>query len=217
MLVHRIKTLLFLILLFLGYGCSLLPLLLVKSYLETEPFYLAIGVWLALGFAVFPFLLRIIIRKVWFFQGKANPVDLKQLQTLILAVDDFNSPVRVRKKRKKIQIGWRCTDPDWCPHMALAGIHKSYELRLRFNPTTHTVIMSDRVRGVNFELCPMRVRTAWLAMPRLYCTLPKKERTGIEVFKKRRADQYSFSPQELKAPFFETIRSEGWNIRMDLF
>ncbi len=218
MIFRSMKTFIFLLALILAYACSMLPLLLVQPHLETEPFVKAVAVWIFLALLTFPYFLRQIIRKVWFFQGQGEPGAMDMLTAQLLTVNEGNTPVNVRQTRgKKFIISWRCSDPAWCPHMILAGMRTTYELRLRFDVTTKTVTMCDRARGVNFDLCPLRVKTCRFAIPRLYCNHSKKNLFKLDWFEKTRADQFSFTPWELKGPFFHAIITSGWNVRFDVF
>jgi hypothetical protein len=136
---------------------------------------------------------------------------------MIMGVNDSGGPVSARKKRGKIILSWRCGEPAWCERMALEGVHRTYELRLRFDTTTRTVTMIDRVRTVDFDLCPIKVKVGRLARPRLYCSLGKRGEQGLEYFKNTPADQYRFLPREMKAPVFHAVIASGWNVRFDLF
>jgi len=204
-------------LLFMGYGLTLVPLLLIRPHVQSRPFMGAMAVWLMLFVLSLPFLLRIIIKKVWFFAGKGEPIIFDLLQSMLLGINDFQTPVIVRKKRGRLIIGWRCDDPQWCERMALESIKKTYELKLNFDHSTRTVTMQDRVRNVDFALCPIKVTTGFFSFPGFYCRIHTCSEWGLKNFEHTAADQYFFKPQEIKSPVFNTIINNGWNIRFTLF
>ena len=206
-----------LLFLFAGYGLSLLPLLLIHPHVDARPFMGAMAIWLLLFALSLPFLLRAIIYRVWFFKGKGEPVIEELLRSLLTGINDCNSPVIVRKKRGRLLIGWRYDDPLWCERMAIRNIQKTYELTLIFDHNTRTVIMKDRVRKVNFDLCPIKVKSGFFSFPRLYCRVDTRAHQGLKNFELTAADQFLFKPRELKSPVFHTILDHGWNIRFTLF
>lgn len=212
-----VKTFGLFLFLLLCYGLSLLPLMLVRPHLQSQPFLGAFFIWLLLFVLSLPFLLRTIIRRAWFFKGKGEPVIMDLLESMLMGVNDFRAPVIARKKRGRLMLSWRCNEPQWCEWMALEGVRKNYELRLRFDRNTRTVSMIDRVRSVDFELCPIKVKSGFIAKPRFYCGVQTGPEWGLKNFKNTTADQYRFKPQELKSPIFNTIIANGWNVRFDLF
>ncbi len=201
----------------LGYGLSLLPLLLVRPHLQFQIFLSAFLIWLLLFVVSLPFILRVIIRKAWFFRGTGEPVTREQLESTLMEINDFNAPVFVRKKRGKLLFSWRCSDPQWGERMALQGIKKNYELRLILDQTTKTVSMLDRVRSVDFTLCPVKIKFGLFANTKFFCGVKTGTEWSVQNFKNSSADSYQFKPQEIKSPVFNTIRANGWNIRFDLF
>ena len=205
------------LLLMTGYGLTLLPLLLIRPHVQTRPFMGAMSIWFLLVVLSLPFLLRMITCRVWFFKGRGEPVIKELLESMLMGINDYNSPVIVRKKRGRLIIGWRCTDPQWCERMALEGIRKMYELTLKLDHDTRTVIMKDRVRKVDFDLCPIKVKTGFVAYPKFYCRVDRGEQWGLQNFEHTAADQYTFKPRELKSPIFNTVLNHGWNIRFTIF
>ena len=212
-----LKTTILLACLLLGYGLSLLPLMLVRPHLQVQPFVGALCIWLLLCAVTLPFLLRAVIARAWFFKGKGEPVIKELLESLLLGINDYNSPVRVRKKRGKLVCTWRCDEPQWCEPMALAGVQRNYELTLNLDTTTRTVRMIDRVRFVDFDLCPIKVKTGFFTRPRLFCKVQTGSQWGLKNFQNLTANQYRFDPQEIKSPIFNIIISNGWNVRFDIF
>jgi len=217
MVKHFLQSLGLVLLLLTGYGLTLLPLLFVHPHVEAHLFMGAMFIWFLLFALSLPFFLRIIIHRVWFFTGQGEPIVKDLLESMLLGVNDYNTPVIVRKKRSRLIITWRCSDPRWCELMAAAGLRKTYELTLYFNYNTRTVTMKDRVRRVNFDLCPIKVKIGFLASPRFYCRVGTGSEWRLMNFKNIPADHYQFRPWELKSPVFNTIINNGWNVRFTLF
>ena len=211
------KTAVLLLLLPLGWAMSLLPLLLLWPHVEFKFMLPALAVWAALHILPLPFFLRTIIHKVWFFPGKGEPVLQEMLEFMLLGVNEIPNPVQAEKKGKNIRLRWHCQDPDWCRLMALAELRRQYELTLSFDTPTRTVTMRDRVRPVDFSLCPVKIRTGLLTSPRFCCFVRSGEQYGISSFEQTAAEDWRFKPQELKTPVFNTILRNGWNVRFELY
>jgi hypothetical protein len=212
-----LKTFALLALLFAGYGATLLPLLLVWPHVQFQFLLPALIAWAALYLLPLPFFLRLIIRRVWFFKGNGEPVLEDLLRFMLMGINDFTTPVIVSKKRNQLRLAWRCKEPEWCRRMAINGIRKTYELNLEFEASTRTVIMRDRVRWVNFFLCPVRVNTGLLSSARFFWHVKIGKEWGIHNFEHTAADDYTFTPQQLKSPVFNTILANGWNVRFELY
>jgi hypothetical protein len=215
--VRYAKTLCLLLLVPLGWGLSLLPLLMVWPHVELQVLAPALAVWAALYILPFPLLLRLIIHKVWFFPGHGEPVLPDMLEFMLLGINEIPNPVRAEKKGKKIRLSWHCDEPNWCRWMALARLRTQYELTLTFDLATRTVMMQDRVRSVDFSLCPVKVSTGLLAAPRFFCHVQSGPEFGISNFEQTAAEAWQFKPQELKSPIFNTILRNGWNVRFELY
>jgi hypothetical protein len=214
---RHLKTIALILCMLIGYGVTLIPLLWVRPHLQVQPFVGAFLIWFLLFILSLPFFLRFIVRKAWFFKGNGEPVIRELLESLLLEVNEYSSPVQVQKKRGRLLFSWRCREPEWCERMALSGVRKNYELKLIFNHNTRTINMIDRVRSVNFDLCPIKVKTGFLAVPRLYSGVKFGPQWGLKNFKETPADQYTFEPHELKLPIVNTIIANGWNVQLDLF
>lgn len=199
-----------------GYLFTLLPLLMVRSGLSNQTYLEALAVWgvlvlLSLGPAV-----SFLLRKIWFFEGTEQSVSLEKLRSTLLEVNKMHGPVRVRKKGKRLIMEWRYDDPAWCERMAAENMSGLYELRLAFNENTRTVTLSDRSRRVDFSLCPIRVKTGFLAMPRLFFGIRPAKEQGLEQYAERRPYDFSFKPGEIKSPLVGTLLSLGWNVQFSL-
>ena len=216
MIKRYLLTLLALFLLVIAYLLTLLPLQIVRSNLSMATYGKALLVWGVLAALSFLPAISIILKKIWFFHGRGTPLPEKELRAALLAINELNIPIRVREKRKQLVAGWRYDDPDWCEYMVAAHLSRLYELHLRFNEATHTVHVSDRYRKVNFDLCPVRVKTGLLALPRPFFALQRKKNMTIENYGNMAPSEFSFRPAEIKSPLTNSILARGWNVRFTL-
>ncbi len=199
------------------YLFTLLPLLMVRGDLSSQTYMKSLTVWgllvlLSLGPA-----LSFLLKKIWFFHGTGTPVSLHELQSTLMKINEMHVPVRVREKGKRLRVEWRYDDPDWCEQMAEKKLSRLYELRLDFDENTRTVTLFDRSRTVDFDLCPIRVKAGFFAMPRLVFGTRRMREYGLEKYRERRPSDYLFKPGEIKSPLVGTLLSLGWNVQFGLF
>lgn len=205
------------ILLFFIYYLTLLPLLAIRANLEPSQFIIALVIW---GILACIFMLpaaAMIIKKVWFFRGKGEPVVLKLLQSLLLDINKQDSPVLAKKQRKKNIITWRLDEQNWCERFEKAGMKRIYELWLDFDNSTKTVTMTDKYRSANWDLSPISVKTGWLVYSKPYFNIKTGRAWGVENYVDTLPDDYEYSPDEIKSPVMNTILKNGWNVRFSLF
>lgn len=199
------------------YGITLLPILAVRVNLETRNYAIALIIWGVLaGIFFFP-ALAVIVKKVWFFRGRGEPVVLDLLRSLLMKVNDVDAPVTVGKRGKKLVCTWRCTEPRWAERLEKKGIKRLYELWLRFDNSTKTVTLTDRYRSVSWVLSPVSVKTGWLSYSKPLFSVRTGDEWGVENYEDTGPDQYAFSPHEIKGPMMNTILKNGWNVRFSLF
>ncbi|WP_457574683.1 hypothetical protein [Desulfolithobacter sp.] len=203
--------------LLLVYWLILWPGLLVRSQITTGQFLTYLLIWAALIVGSLPLLLGALIRRFWFFPGTGEPVAPELLQSLLLSVNEMHAaPVLARKKRKTIIVAWRCEEGLWCERMDQLGLKRLFELKLRFDPATRTVIVSGRSRSVDLSLCPVKVQQGWLSFPRPFFGIRLGSDWGFTIYRQTRPEDYSFSPGELLNPVVNEILRNGWNIRLSL-
>lgn len=205
------------LLLALIYLLSLLPLLLVRADLATANFVQYMTAWgilvmLSLGPA-----LSLIIKKIWFFQGEGPAIALNALQSALLAINEMSGPVRLRKKGKRLIAEWRYDDPKWCECMADKNMVRTYELHLTFDDTVNTARLADRSKKIDLSLCPIRVRTGFFAMPRLFFNIKTGKDNGLEQLANPNPNDFHFKPREIKTPLVNALLDHGWNVRFSLF
>lgn len=199
------------------YWLTLLPILSVRTSLDTGQYGLALLIWAVLAAAFLLPALAIILKKAWFFRGQGEPVVLDLLQDLLLAVNEHDAPVSVQKRGRKMAASWRYQEPKWSERMEKKGMTRLFELWLRFDNNTKTVTMTDRYRSVNWDLSPIVVKTGWLALASPLCRVRIGPDWGIENYEDTIPEDYTFSEQEIKSPFLNTILRNGWNVRFSLF
>lgn len=204
-------------LLIIAYLLTLLPLQIVRDDLAAETYLKALFVWGILVLFSFLPVVSILIKKIWFFHGTGRAVSEKQLRAILLAVNEMALPIRILKKGKRLVGQWRYDDPVWCEYMTAANVSTLYELRLKFRESTNTVLVSDHFRRVNFDLCPVRVKTGLLAVPRPLLGIKRNEKLGIEQYKKMKQFDFQYKPAEIKSPLLNTILAHGWNVQFTLF
>jgi hypothetical protein len=205
------------ILLFFIYFLALVPILVIRTKLENTSFVIAVVIWGLLAGLFFVPAAAMIIRKVWFFNGKGEPIVLDLLQSLLLEVNDLEAPLQVKKQRKRFIITWRLEDQRWCERIEKTGRKRLYELWLSFDNNTKTVTMSDKYRSVNWDLSPVAVKTGWLVLSKPFFQIKTGSEWGVENYEDTMIEDYSFSPEEIKSPILNTILRNGWNVRFSLF
>ena len=210
-------TLLALLLMLLGIAASYAPLLLVRSRLESHIAALCFCLWLVLVIVVVLPLDNMMLKKIWFFRGTGEPATLEQLRDRLLAVNALPCPVAALAKRKKIVLTWRIADTQWCELLSRLDRPQLYELHCRFDADTRTVFLADRIRRVDYVICPDRVKTGLARIPLPLLRARRKRLATLEQYSTLEAHDYDFRPWEIKSPTLGTILACGWNVRFSLF
>lgn len=217
MLKRYFHTVWHLLLLCLLYCVVLLPLQLVRSNLDNRQYWFSLAIWAVFVAVTFFPALAVIIKKVWFFSGKGEPILGKLLESMLLDVNNSSGPVQAIKKRKKLVVTWKYNDPQWCELFRHQGMKKIREMSLHFDNSTKTVTISDRQRSIRFISCPNKVRIGLLAVPRLNFGVQLGKEWGVENYTNTGPEDYMFHPREMKSPVMGTILKNGWNVRFKLF
>ncbi len=205
------------LLLLAAYLVSLLLLFVVKGKVDSSTFLLAGCIWVALAAASFIPLLSILIKKIWFFQGEGVPVTQEVLEERLLAVNATANPVRVITRRKKLIITWRYKETEWCELFSRLGMSRIYELHCRFDRSTGTVLLADRIRSADFLICPDNVKIGFPRIPLPFLWGQTGRHATVEQYATTEAFEYNFHPKEIKSPVMGTILASGWNVRFTLF
>ncbi len=216
MLKRYFLTAFFLLLLLISIGASLLPLLAVRSHLDEQSWWMAVCIWQSLAlFALIP-LFSMVVRRVWFFRGKGEPMALPQLRERLLSINTTDCPVTVRAKRKKLIITWRIQDNRYCEALSQRGISTLYELHCRFDTDTRTVFLLDRIRRADLLICLDRIKIGRLRLPLPLLRARSRRLAHIEQYAKMAPQDYVFHPREIKSPIIGTLLASGWNVRFSL-
>ncbi len=200
----------------LAYLLTLLPLVILASGLAGKTYTLSVLIW---GFFVLLSLipvLSLIIRNIWFFEGKGESIPTAHLRELLLAINAGENPVQVEEKRKKLLVTWRYQDDKWCRYMQATNIKKLYELRLSFHAPTKTVYLSDRVRPMEILICTTDIKKGFFPRLQPFFKVHLGPQWNISLFKERSELDYRFQPREIKSPIMGTILENGWNVRFTL-
>ena len=192
-------------------------LLLFADRLDAGLAALLACLWLTLACLSLPVVLQVLLRRVWLFAGSGAPVDEEALRGRLLGINNLDAPVRVAERRRRLVVGWRHDEVQWCELLSRRDLRSLYELHLHIDPRTRTVTLMDRRRPVQFLFCPEGVRPG---RPRVVLPLVRLRpgRLGsMDQYAATEPFQYDFLPREIKAPVLGTILQSGWNVRFSLF
>jgi len=209
-------TLAALLLLIVFFLLTLLPLQIVRDHLTDTAYLQGLMIWGILAFVFFIPALSVLIRKIWFFPGQGTPVSEIMFREKMLALNERDIPVRVQKKGKALVVQWRYDDPKWCELMEISGVKRLLEMRLYLDEKTHTITVRDRFRKVNLELCPVKVKSSFMAVPGVVLLAPPLAPKDTDPFAPRLPVDYTFRPRELKALLISLVLGKGWNVRYTL-
>lgn len=217
MLKRSVLTFLGMFVLLAGALLSGLPLLLLRAQLDEPTMLVLFCLWLAsvsvAGLAV----ANTLLKKIWFFRGKGEPVTPEQLRQRLLTVNAMACPVTAQEKRRSLMFTWRYRNEHWCELFHRLGISRLYELHCHIDADTRTVLLVDRIRPVDFLICPDRVKTGRLRIPLPLLAFRSKQLAAIEQYATLAEHDYTLHPREIKSPIVGTILASGWHIRFSLW
>lgn len=205
------------LLLLCGYALTLVPLLVVEAGLKSQAAMTAYGLWGGLVFVSLLPVLNMLLKKIWFFRGMGKTVPLATLKKQLLAINEVQGPVQVREKKNRLIVTWHVTSPKWCEWMNRHGMNRLYELHLRFDSATNTVETVDRVRSLQFIDCPEKVKTGFFSRPKPFLQVGLGKQWGVENYRGRNPEEYSYHSREIKSPVVGTLLKNGWNVRFCFF
>jgi hypothetical protein len=217
MLTRLFRTLFWLFLVGCGFVLVTGALLALRGRLADETVLAVLCAWLAIASLLLLPLLARLYAAIWFFPGKGEAMGEEQLRTRLLAINDRPGPVRAVSRKQGVTITWRYDETQWCELLSLQGKPTLYELRLRFDGATRTVLLADRIRPVDFLFCPEGVKLGWARIPLPLLRVRPGRSGSIEEFATREAYEYAFHPREIKAPVMAAILASGWNVRFSLW
>lgn len=217
MLKRYLLTLLALPLLPCLYALLFSPVYVLRNSFSMPHYVQAVCLWGALALLLMLIIGNNLLKKIWFFHGADKLTQEKQLRQGLLEVNTLDCPVAAIEKRKKIIFTWRYKDIAWCGTLSRLGMERIYELHCRIDTDSRTVILVDRIRRVDFLICPDRVKTGFkrICLPMLRTGCDRLETIG--QYAGLQPHDYDFSPREIKGPVLGTILDNGWNVRFSLF
>lgn len=217
MLTRYIRTLFW-----LGLGMAVvvlvpLGLLALRGRLSDELILVALCLWgAAVGLGGL-LLWAWLVASIWFFPGTGDAIPEERLRAKLLAINERPGPVRATTVKKHLMITWNYRDPHWCEMLSRQGQRTLYELRLRFDAVTRTVILMDRVRRSEFLFCPEGVTIGRARIPMPVLRVRLATAGSLEDFASAEAYECSFRAREIKGPIMAAILAAGWNVRFALW
>jgi len=205
------------LLLVAGALASLTPLVPLRSRLDESVFAVAVCLWLAVVLLALLAAANLALRRIWFLRGQGEPVAQGELRQQLLRVNDLDCPASARAGRRKIVFTWRCGELRWCELFSRLGKRRLDEVHCRFDADLLTVYLADRVRAVDFFICPDQVKTGRRRIPLPLLWLPLKRLGSFEHYAALAEHDYTFHGRELKAAVVATILACGWHVRYTLF
>lgn len=217
MLKRAILTFLAIPALMAGLLLSGLPLLMLRTQLDEQTMLMLFCLWLASVSVAALVVANILLRKIWFFRGKGEPVTAEQLRQRLLTVNAITCPVSAQEKRRTIVFTWRYREKQWCELLHRFGLPQLYELHCHIDSDTRTVLLVDRMRAADFLICPDRVKIGRLRIPLPLLAISSKQLAAIEQYATLAEHDYTLHPREIKSPVLGTILASGWHVRFSLW
>ncbi|MDD2467452.1 MAG: hypothetical protein PHI97_26005 [Desulfobulbus sp.] len=217
MLKRYVLSLLCLPLLLAVFLLLLSPLLSLRRSVPSPYYEQGVCLWGALALVLMIFIGNKLLKKIWFFPGANKLSSEKQVREVLLGVNTLACPVKALGKRKKIILTWRSTDPQWCGMFSRLGMERLYELHCRIDADSRTVYLVDRIRRVDFLICPDRVKTGFARICLPFLRVRSNRLETIDQYSSLQMHDYDFYPREIKGPVLGSILACGWNVRFSLF
>jgi hypothetical protein len=204
-----------------AYALTIIPILLIRSGFTPGQEALVMVIW-SLGAVIFFFpALILLIRKIWFFPAESGKqaVSLDKLREEILSINDFDAPVTAKEEKpNRIRLTWKYVDAKWWEILKKAGLHKTYELIIILDESTHTARLIDVTKAISWGAGPTEASASWVGTRGIIFALEIGKAWGIkENFSLGKIYDYRFNPSEIKNPVMNTILRRGWNVQFAIF
>jgi len=155
---------------------------------------------------------------VYRFKGNGEPVSEEALRKIISELNDYDVPVEVITKRKKLIVRWRYVDAKWYEIIAKAGLTSVYELLIKFKPDKNLVTLIDIQKKVQWRLSLGKAKVTGGYFRGVMMQYEISKLWGLdENFKFRKIYDYKFTPSEIKNPVMNTILRSGWDVRFRIW
>ena len=185
---------------------------------NTSDLLIVILVALLVSFGGFAPYLNWATQRAFTFRGEGQPVPLEALQAELKAINQFDAPVMVEERKRKLVATWKYVDAQWLELFAKAGLTKTYELHMKFDETRHTVTMVDKTKEASWSAGASGVSSSGSASQGVLMAYEIGKQWGIrENFELGKIYDYKFVPSEIKLPILNSILRSGWDVRYGLW
>lgn len=158
------------------------------------------------------------IKKLFYFPGEGEPVTEEEIRALIKDINQFDAPVWVREKGKKLIVTWKYVDAKWWEILAKAGLTEVYELHIKLDGKKKEATLIDVFKSVSWGAGPTAVRVYGGFFRGVAFGYAFGKQWGIkENFKLGKVYDYKFSPQEIKNPVMNSLLRNGWAVRFGIW
>jgi hypothetical protein len=162
--------------------------------------------------------LDFVAKRVFCYTGEGEPVGEDELRALILAINEFDAPVSVEERGKKIVVTWKYNDAKWWELLARAGLKRLYELHIKLNEEKKEAVLIDVLKTVAWRAGPTEVSVRASGFRGIYAGCQLGSRWGIkENFELGEVYSFKFKPSEIKSPIANSILRSGWRVRFGIW
>ena len=214
----RFLTALGLILLYMVVLALILFLAITIAGDDMTALMVVILVGLVVSFGAFVPYLNWAIKRAFTFRGEGQPVSLEELRAQIQGINEFDAPVMVEERKRKLVATWKYVDARWLELFAKAGLTKSYELQMKFHEGRHTVTMVDRTKEATWRAGMGGVSVSGSTSQGVVMAYEVGKQWGIkENFAPGKIYDYKFVPSEIKLPILNSILRSGWDVQYGMW
>ena len=210
---------------FLGYMAAWAPIILV-TLMTLEK--LLPGNQGAIAIAILIYLFVIIIgmvpfmqwlaKKVFVYPGEGEPVSEAQLREKIMDINNYDVPVMVKQKKKKLIVTWNYVNAKWYGIISKAGMDQVYELIIKFDDAKKTATLIDVHKKVSWGVDTGSAKLAASFFRGIDLSYERGIAYGIkDGFELGKIYDYKFTTSEIKDPVMNTILGSGWQVRFGMW
>ncbi len=187
---------------------------------DTNEAVLVVGILAAtvMLIAIFIPYLDFVAKRVFCYTGEGEPVGEDELRALILAINEFDAPVSVEDRGKRIVVTWKYNEAKWWELLAKAGLKQLYELHVKLNDQKKEAVLIDVLKTVAWRAGPTEVSVRASGFRGVYAGCQLGSRWGIkENFELGEVYSFKFKPSEIKSPIANSILRSGWRVRFGIW
>lgn len=180
---------------------------------------LIFGLLAAIVVAFVPYL-NFAMRRSFVFEPAAGvvPLDEEVLRDELLAINGLRVPVSVRRKGRKLILGWRYLDAEVWGLLSKQQLRRTYELHVKLDGAKKQAILTDVRKNLRLGAGPDAVRFGF-GFVRGYL-VEVETGQGWNLNRDLSVDEayeFKFNPQEIKGPVLDTIVRSGWTARYGMW